>query len=529
MMERAIVDYLANAAWQVPLLVVAASLLLSAIDADARTRHRVWLAVLALALVLPLRGIGLDTGHHPSAQALPAAMMMAAEVPVVIERAAVPAAKALRLPSLAVSEAAARWLARLFLAVILVGLWRIGRAWIAAQGLLRRSRPLALTPRVRAIFGEMAARQGVPLPRLRQSDETVSPLVIGAFAPAVLLPASFQDLKEDEVAAAMSHELAHVARRDYLVNLLCQFAALPLMWHPATHMVVRRIRDTREMICDEMAAAEMQSPVRYATCLVAFALRALDGAPRPLTQAVSMFDNRILEERIIRLTQRGPAAPPRNRALRAMGGVCGMAMAVAAALLFHVTPTFAEPPAAPEPPAPMELAPPASPAPVAPAAAAEIKKGIDAEARERAKEQRTAQQRQQAERDREAAEAAREAARERAEEEREAAREKAEEAREAAREARDRAREMRDYNAEIKRAMDDAMKAGEEAMRSVDVEKIRKQAMQSAAVVDSPEFREQMAQLRENLQEFHQNMAQLHKQMEELRQQMKSMQPDPAK
>jgi beta-lactamase regulating signal transducer with metallopeptidase domain len=529
MMERAIVDYLANAIWQVPLLVAAASLLLWTIGAGARIRHLVWLAVLLLALLLPLRGTGSGDGH-PSVHVLPPLMVMATEPSMMPETAAPPALEAERvpglppLPALRVSEGAARWLVRLFLAAAGIGLWRITSAWIAAGALLRRSRPLLLTPRSRAIFVEMAARQGVPMPQLRQSDEAVSPLVIGAFDPVLLLPASFLQLKDDEVIAAISHELAHLARRDYLVNLLCQFATLPLVWHPAIHLVLRRIRDTREMICDEVAAAEMQSPVRYATCLVAFALRALDGgAPRRATQAVSMFDNRILEERINRLTQKTPAAPPRHRALRLLGGGSGMLLAVTAALMFHVTPIFAEPPTAVEPPVP--------PAPVAPAVSAEMKKSIDAEARERAREQRRVadqfkekakQQQARDERQREAEEEAREAARE-------AAQEARERALEAAQEARDHAREMQQYNAEMKRTMDQALRISQEALKSVDMGKINREIAQSTAIVQSPEFRQQMAQLRDNMQEFHQSMAELHKQMDELREQMRSMQAEVTK
>src|SRR5579863_8298319 len=63
-MECAIVEYLANAFWQVPLLVAGVAALLWALGADVQTRHRVWLAVLAVALLLPLRGM--EFGEAPT-------------------------------------------------------------------------------------------------------------------------------------------------------------------------------------------------------------------------------------------------------------------------------------------------------------------------------------------------------------------------------------------------------------------------------------------------------------------------------
>jgi Zn-dependent protease with chaperone function len=42
-------------------------------------------------------------------------------------------------------------------------------------------------------------------------------------------------ITEDEIRAALCHELAHIKRRDYLVNAVCQLAALPVAWHPVLH------------------------------------------------------------------------------------------------------------------------------------------------------------------------------------------------------------------------------------------------------------------------------------------------------
>ena len=58
MMERALIEYVVNALWQVPLLAGSAWLLLRMVRPAPVTQHRVWLAVLGLAVLLPLHGMG---------------------------------------------------------------------------------------------------------------------------------------------------------------------------------------------------------------------------------------------------------------------------------------------------------------------------------------------------------------------------------------------------------------------------------------------------------------------------------------
>ena len=58
MMERALIEYVINALWQVPLLAGSAWLLLRMVRPAPLTQHRVWLAVLGLAVLLPLHGMG---------------------------------------------------------------------------------------------------------------------------------------------------------------------------------------------------------------------------------------------------------------------------------------------------------------------------------------------------------------------------------------------------------------------------------------------------------------------------------------
>ena len=271
-MEHALIEYLFNALWQVPLFAGGGWLFLRIVKPGPKTQHHVWLAVLALAVLSPLRGMGRsDVLAMPSQQLSPATTVRAVTVETPARpRFAIshysPQARSIRL-----SATAARWIARLYLVSVLFGLIRIAQSWRGARHLVRSSRETAFCERNTAIYEDYARKLGVKMPLLRESHEVSSPMIVRIAAPVLLLPEGFSRHSEVEITAALCHELAHIKRQDYLVNVICQVAALPLYWHPVVRGVQQRIRMTREMVCDAMAAQEMQSQIGYAKCLLALA------------------------------------------------------------------------------------------------------------------------------------------------------------------------------------------------------------------------------------------------------------------
>jgi isopenicillin N synthase-like dioxygenase len=201
----------------------------------------------------------------------------------------------------------------------------------------------------------LSDRLGIKAPQLRESREVSSPMIVGVAAPVLLLPEGFARHTEDEIQAALCHELAHIQRRDYLVNVACQLAALPLAWHPVLDWVQQRIRMTREMVCDAMAAEEMKSHLGYAKCLLALAHSMLGGREIPAqAQFLGLFSNSTLEERVMRLVDTTTMSV-RVKAARAASGAVMMIATGVIAMAFHVTPTMAQanaqPPATQNPPA----------------------------------------------------------------------------------------------------------------------------------------------------------------------------------
>ncbi len=104
--------------------------------------------------------------------------------------------------------------------------------------------------------------------RFVQSAMVDVPTVIGWLKPVVLMPASaLSALSPEQLEAIIAHELAHIRRHDYLVNLLQTAVETLLFYHPAVWWLSHRIRVEREHCCDDLAVSLCGDPVTYARAL----------------------------------------------------------------------------------------------------------------------------------------------------------------------------------------------------------------------------------------------------------------------
>lgn len=107
--------------------------------------------------------------------------------------------------------------------------------------------------------------------KMYQSATATVPMVIGFFKPLILFPAAMLNaLKTDEVEAIILHELAHIRRHDFLVNLLQRFTEIIFFFNPAVHWISELIRREREYCCDDLAIAVINNKKQYVHALVAF-------------------------------------------------------------------------------------------------------------------------------------------------------------------------------------------------------------------------------------------------------------------
>ncbi|MES3024175.1 MAG: M56 family metallopeptidase [Pseudomonadota bacterium] len=140
----------------------------------------------------------------------------------------------------------------------------LGLLWISHASRQQRS-----DPQWQARLSRMAEQFGVSRQvRLRVVDNLDSPVTAGWWRPVVLVPASlFTSMPPDLLEALLAHEMAHIKRLDYLVNLGQNVVEILLFFHPAVWWISGQIRLEREHIADAIAARELGEPRRLALAL----------------------------------------------------------------------------------------------------------------------------------------------------------------------------------------------------------------------------------------------------------------------
>ncbi len=159
----------------------------------------------------------------------------------------------------------------------LVLFWCLGVVMLAARLLIglsrvRRWRAAAMpwsSAEVDLIVKRLVARIKPNLAlQVLQSSQVAVPAVIGFFKPAVLVPTSMvTGLTLTELESILAHEIAHIRRHDWLVNLMQSMIETVLFYHPAVWWISRQVRIEREHCCDDIAVAVCGNPVQYARAL----------------------------------------------------------------------------------------------------------------------------------------------------------------------------------------------------------------------------------------------------------------------
>lgn len=156
-----------------------------------------------------------------------------------------------------------------------LGAWTLGSAlltlrlaggWLWMQRLRRGWEPLEADWENR--LQTLARTLGLGPVRAGISRRVTSPQVIGWIRPLILVPAGcLTGLDPVGLEALLVHELAHIRRRDYLVNLLQSLVECLLFYHPGVWWISQRVRLEREACCDDAAVRHCGDPLHYAETL----------------------------------------------------------------------------------------------------------------------------------------------------------------------------------------------------------------------------------------------------------------------
>ena len=164
-------------------------------------------------------------------------------------------------------EAMMPWLVLAWVAGVCGLSCRLLAGWLAVRRLRRGAEWLSGEWPEKA--RELARRLRVSRPvRLLESALVEVPTVIGWLRPVILLPAScLTGLTPGQLESILAHELAHIRRHDYLINLLQSAVETVWFYHPAVWWVSRKMREERENCCDDLAVAVCGDRAGYARAL----------------------------------------------------------------------------------------------------------------------------------------------------------------------------------------------------------------------------------------------------------------------
>ena len=183
----------------------------------------------------------------------------------------------------------------LLLARLGAGCWRVRRLHLVAR--------LEAPSRWQALAEDLGRRLGLRRRFLIVDSARVStPTVIGWLRPVVLLPiAALSGLTPRQVEAILAHELAHIRRHDFLINLLQTLGETVLFYHPAVWWLSSRIRTEREHCCDDVAVSVCGDAREYAAALTELASWSIAHPPLAMAATRGPLLNRV--RRLLRLEQ----------------------------------------------------------------------------------------------------------------------------------------------------------------------------------------------------------------------------------
>ncbi len=194
------------------------------------------------------------------------------------------------------------WTAPFWMAGVLILSIRHLRNWTAARTLQRTG--VCAVPDVwqHRLIG-LAARIRVSRPvMLLESGLATVPSVVGQLRPVILMPAGLlANLPVQQIEAILLHELAHIRRHDYLVNMLQLAVESLLFYHPAVWWISGIMRAEREHCCDDMVVATGGDAYQYALALAALEETLFDKTTRHAPEPALAATGGNLVKRIHRL------------------------------------------------------------------------------------------------------------------------------------------------------------------------------------------------------------------------------------
>jgi TonB family protein len=303
--------YLLNSLWQAPVLLAVAwcaARLLRPLGPLAE--HRIWVAALLLEVALPALAADPAALLSELWASLSRFTSTAADAAQVIATTGTVTA----LHPFTLPPAILQMIAVAYALLATAFFIRLGWRLLATRKLLRRAQPTALSSAAAQTWHNLCETAHTPTllaaspaklasTHIAISPEVSSPVTVGIRRFFLLLPATFlAETAPSDFTAVFAHELAHMRRHDFAKNLAYEALSLPIAFHPAVWLTRARLAESREMVCDLLAAGA-EGNASYARSLLRLATLLTRPRPAGTLHAIGIFDANTLERRIMNLTQ----------------------------------------------------------------------------------------------------------------------------------------------------------------------------------------------------------------------------------
>lgn len=170
-----------------------------------------------------------------------------------------------------------------------------------------------LQPQFRLYVRTIAERMGIKKNiHVWLSEIVDTPMTIGFWKPVILMPiASVNGLSTQQVEAILLHELSHIKRNDYLVNLLVTTIDVILFFNPFSRLFIRTIKRERENSCDDLVLQFQYNAHAYASALLVIEQKRVMKVA--LGMAATGKNNRMLLDRVKRILNQPVTTRYNNR------------------------------------------------------------------------------------------------------------------------------------------------------------------------------------------------------------------------
>ena len=267
---------LLDSLWQGAIILLLCTLALTLMRSKAaRWRYRL---VLLGIMALPVAGVFTFFSHYEAEAPLQAGAM--AESGYTIAEIILPQEPVVAVDAPGIRErwqswaaANAEWVVTLWaIGLLLFGL-RLSGGFYMVRSLRLSAQPIADTRWIEKLK-ELCISLNITIPvQIRESVRVSSPIVVGYLKPIIIFPMGLiQGISTEEVEAILLHELAHIKRHDYLINLFVSLLQAIYFYHPAFWWLQRQLDAEREYSCDDLVLTQMNrlSLVRALTAVKEF-------------------------------------------------------------------------------------------------------------------------------------------------------------------------------------------------------------------------------------------------------------------